>query len=154
VALYSSVVLAAHLTPLVLATGWLHDAEHLAYLVAGYLFFLPVVGSEPARWRPSLFSRYLLLLAAMPADIATGAVLMLARPFGGYSTADVHAAGVIMLAGSELIMTALALLLAVNLVRSPGTADETVAGLKEYNAYLARLAPEASRTGGTVPSQE
>jgi putative copper resistance protein D len=148
-ALYSSVVLAAHLTPLVLATGWLHDAEHLAYLVAGYLFFLPVVGSEPARWRPSLFSRYLLLLAAMPADIATGAVLMLARPFGGYSAADVHTAGVIMLAGGELVMTALALLLAVNLMRSPGTAGESAAGLKEYNAYLSRLEPKASRTGGT-----
>src|SRR5205807_8992977 len=100
------------LPPLILATDWLHDGEHLAYLLAGYLYFLPVVGSEPARWRPSLFGRYLLLLVAMPADIVTGAVLMLTRPFGGYSAADAHAAGVIMLACSETGMTALALLLA------------------------------------------
>jgi cytochrome c oxidase assembly factor CtaG len=150
VALYSAVVLVTHLTPLILATGWLHNGEHLAYLVAGYLFFLPVVGSEPARWRPSLFSRYLLLLAVMPADIATGAALMLARPFGGYSAADVHAAGVIMLAGSELIMTALAVLLAALLVRPSGGAHQTDSVLKEYNASLAAL--EASwpsrRAGG------
>jgi putative copper resistance protein D len=145
VVLYSAVVLGTHLTPLILATGWLHDGEHLAYLVAGYLFFLPVVGSEPARWRPPLFGRYLLLLAAMPADIVTGAALMLARPFGGYRAADVHAAGVIMLAGSELIMTALAVLLAVNLVRSPTPLRQATGELEAYNARLALLASGSAR---------
>ena len=144
VALYSAVVLVTHLTPLILATGWLHDGEHLAYLMAGYLFFLPVIGSEPARWRPPLFFRYLLLLAAMPADIVTGAALMLDRSFGGYSTADVHVAGVIMLAGSELIMTALAVLLAVALVRSPGDALGADSVLEEYNAYLTSLGAKSS----------
>jgi|tagenome__1003787_1003787.scaffolds.fasta_scaffold20923901_3 cytochrome c oxidase assembly factor CtaG len=145
VALYSMVVLATHLTPLILATGWLHDGEHLAYLAAGYLFFLSVIGSEPAGWRPSLFSRYLLLLAAMPADIATGAALLLVRPFGGFGAADVHVAGVIMVAGSELIMTTLAILLAVTLVRTPGTARETVSGLAHYNARLALLESKPPR---------
>lgn len=150
VALYSAVVLVTHLTPLILATGWLHDGEHLAYLVCGYLFFLPIVGSEPARWRPSLFARYLLLLAAMPADIVTGAVLMLSRPIGGYSAADVHDAGIIMLGGSELIMTAFALLLAARLLRSPD-AGEAAAGLKEYNAYVALLESQFSeRTRGSA----
>jgi hypothetical protein len=37
----------------------------------------------------------------MPADIGTGAVLMLHGPIGPYGAADVHAAGVIMLAGSD-----------------------------------------------------
>jgi putative copper resistance protein D len=143
VALYSAVVLVTHLTSLLLATGWLHDGEHLAYLVAGYLFFLPVVGSEPARWRPPLFGRYLLLLAAMPADIVTGASLMLSGPVGGYRTADVHDAGIIMLGGSEVIMTALAVLLAVNLLRSPA-GREKASGLAEYNAALALLEPRHS----------
>ena len=31
----------------------LHDAEHVAFLVVGYLFFLPILGSEPIRWRLS-----------------------------------------------------------------------------------------------------
>jgi cytochrome c oxidase assembly factor CtaG len=138
VALYSAVVLVTHLTSLVRATGWLHDGEHLAYLVAGYLYFLPVVGSEPGRWRPSLFGRYLLLLAAMPADIVTGAVLMLSGPVAGYGAADVHDAGIVMLGGSELIMTALAVLLAVNLLSSPA-GREKASGLAEYNASLALL---------------
>src|SRR5690348_12217348 len=54
VVLYAAVVIVTHLTPLmnqVLADQAVHDAEHAAYLVAGYLFFLPVIGSEPLRWR-------------------------------------------------------------------------------------------------------
>jgi putative copper resistance protein D len=153
VALYSAVVLATHLTPLILARGWLLGGEHLAYLVAGYLFFLPVIGSEPVRWRPSLFGRYLLLVAAMPADITVGAVFMLYRPFGGYSAADVHAAGIIMLAGSELIMTALALLVAAQLLRSPAAPrNAAVSGLTEYNAQFALLESRFSqRTRGPAP---
>jgi hypothetical protein len=34
-----------------------NDAEHAVYLVAGYLYFLPVVGSEPLRWRLSVLGR-------------------------------------------------------------------------------------------------
>jgi cytochrome c oxidase assembly factor CtaG len=147
VAFYSAAVLVTHLTPLLLAAGWRHDSEHLAYLVAGYLFFLPVVGSEPARWRPSLFGRYLLLVAAMPADIATGAFLMLSGPIGGYSAADVHDAGLIMLGGSELVMTALAGVLALALLHSPAPAREPAGGLREYNAFLALLeSKHAERT--------
>jgi putative copper resistance protein D len=146
VACYSMVVLATHLTPLVLARGALHDAEHVAYLVAGYLYFLPVVGSEPIRWRPSLMGRYLLLLAAMPSDMVVGAAYMIAGPFGGYSAADVHVSGVVMLAGSDMIMTALAIVLAVGLARSlaPASAAD---GLAEYNAYLASLESGSGRAG-------
>jgi putative copper resistance protein D len=147
VACYFAVVLATHLTPLVLARGALHDAEHATYLVAGYLYFLSVVGSEPTRWRLSFFARYLLLLAAMPADIVVGAAYLIAGPFGGYSAADVHASGVIMLAGSDMIMTALAIVLAVGLARSAALAPAPAAdGLAEYNAYLASLESGSSRT--------
>jgi putative copper resistance protein D len=80
VMLYSAAVLGTHLTGLLLARGAVHDGEHVAYLAAGYLYFLPVVGSEPIRRRVSVLGRYLLLLVAMPANIATGAVLHAARP--------------------------------------------------------------------------
>jgi putative membrane protein len=112
VALYCAAVLGTHLTGLLLVRGAAHDAEHCAYLAAGYLYFLPVVGSEPVRWRVSVLGRYLLLLAAMPADMATGAILMLHGPLGPYGAADVHAAGIIMLAGSDLLMTGYAVALA------------------------------------------
>jgi putative copper resistance protein D len=121
IAVYSAVVAGTHLTGLLTARGALHDAEHGAYLVAGYLFFLPVAGSEPIRWRASALGRYLLLLAAMPVDIATGAVLMLRGGAGGYSAADVHAGGLVMVAGGEAIMAALALVFAVAVVRTAAT---------------------------------
>jgi cytochrome c oxidase assembly factor CtaG len=142
VSLYSAVVVATHLTPLILARGPLHEAEHVAYLVVGYLFFLPVIGSEPTRWQLSHFARYLLLLAAMPADMVTGAAYMLAGPFGGYTTTDVHLSGLIMLAGSDAIMVALAALLVIGLVRTPDRSTipgRAPAGLEAYNAYLASL---------------
>lgn len=140
VALYSAAVLGTHLTGLLLARGAAHDAEHLAYLVAGYLYFLPVIGSEPLRWRMSVLGRYLLLLAAMPADIVTGAALMLHGPLGPYAAADVRAAGLIMLAGSDLIMTALAAALASAVVSGRGRrAPFRPADLAAYNAYLASL---------------
>jgi cytochrome c oxidase assembly factor CtaG len=151
VALYSAVVLCTHLTGLLGARGAPHDLEHVAYLLAGYLFFLPVIGSEPARWRVGALGRYLLLLAAMPADIATGAVLMLRGPLYGYGGGDVRAGGLVMLAGSDLIMTALAVAVAVAVVRDrggrrgwhgrQGQPADLAADLAAYNAYLASLRP-------------
>ena len=127
VVLYSAVVMGTHLTGLLTARGPVHDAEHVAYLAAGYLFFLPVIGSEPIRWRASPLGRYLLLLAVMPADMVTGAVLMLRGSTGGYSAAGLHAGGLVMVAGSELIMAGLALGFAVAVVREaePTVADQT-----------------------------
>ena len=135
VALYAAVVAATHLTPLrelVLENQVLHDAEHALYLATGYLFFAPVVGDEPLRWRPSLLGRYFLLLLAMAPDTAVGVVLMYIPPHG------LHDGGLIMLAGSDLIMTALAVVLAAGLVRARPRTAEPVA-LEEYNAYLAAL---------------
>jgi cytochrome c oxidase assembly factor CtaG len=115
VTLYAAVVVITHLTPLrqlVLENPALHDAEHVLYLVTGYLYFLPVIGSEPLRWRLSPLSRYLLLLVAMVPDTAVGVILMSFLPN------DLHEGGLIMLAGSDLIMTALAMALAASLVWS------------------------------------
>ncbi len=145
-ALYSAVVLGTHVTGLVLARGAAHDAEHGAYLLAGYLYFLPVVGSEPIRWRVPVLGRYLLLLAGMPADLATGAVLMLHGPFGPYGAADVRASGVTMLAGSDLIMSGLAVALAVALLTERARRTVRPADLAGYNAYLASLeTPKGAR---------
>ncbi|MBV9446508.1 MAG: cytochrome c oxidase assembly protein [Streptosporangiaceae bacterium] len=115
VTLYAVVVTVTHLTPLrelVLENPALHAAEHALYLVTGYLYFLPVIGAEPLRWRPSLLGRYLLLLVAMVPDTAVGVILM------SFVQSDLHEGGLIMLAGSDLIMTALAMALAASLVWS------------------------------------
>ena len=52
-----------------------HDAEHVVFLVVGYLFFLPIIGSEPIRWRLSYPTKLILLFLIMPVDTFTGLVL-------------------------------------------------------------------------------
>jgi cytochrome c oxidase assembly factor CtaG len=163
-ALYAAVVIGSHLTPLmnvVLENSAVHEAEHVLYLVAGYLYFLPIIGSEPIRWRLTAFGRFMLLLVTMPVDTLVGVVLMLVshelfpayarerRAWGPSLVADLHHGGLIMLAGSDLIMTGLAVALAVGLVRARGTPRGDRAGdLEAYNAYLAGLSNRNTATKG------
>jgi hypothetical protein len=92
-----------------------------------------------------VLGRYLLLLAAMPADMATGAVLMLHGPLGPYGAADVHTAGIIMLAGSDLLMTGYAVALALVLVTERGRSTAPPADLASYNTQLAALEARGER---------
>jgi len=84
------------------------------YLVVGYLFFLPLLGQEPIRWKVSYPVRILVLVLAMPVDTFTGLVLGYAGP-GTYTVAprppgapgpveDVHWAGATMWIGGDAIM--------------------------------------------------
>lgn len=153
-------VIGTHLTPLmnlVLEDPAVHEAEHALYLVAGYLYFLPVIGSEPVRWRLPAFGRLLLLLVMMPVDTLVGVVLMLAphELFPAYAragptwgpglVADLHRGGLIMLAGSDLIMTALGVALAAALVRADSSSAARSGDLDAYNARLAALRGAAPR---------
>lgn len=118
-ALYCTVVAGTHTPPimdLVLGNDAVHDAEHVLYLVAGYLFFLPVLGTEPLRHRVSAIGAYLMLLIAMMADSATGVTYTFqareaftpyargARAWGPNLVTDLHLGGDVMFIGSDLIM--------------------------------------------------
>jgi putative copper resistance protein D len=142
-ALYAVVVIGTHLTPLmdlVLENTAVHEAEHALYLVTGYLYLLPVIGSEPIRWRLPVFGRFLLLLVTMPVDTLVGVVLMLASPRLIPAYTDLHQGGLVMLAGGDLIMTVLAVALAAGVVGACGASRGEVPGdLEAYNAYLAGL---------------
>ena len=119
VALYVGVIVGTHLTGfmnLVQANSAVHDAEHALYLVAGYLYFLPLIGREPIRWRVSYPTRIFLLFIAMPVDAFTGLVLgseasnpvpSLAdqRPaWAPDPLTDVHIGGAVMWVGGAGIM--------------------------------------------------
>ena len=132
--IYCAVIAATHLTPLmnlVLQNQALHDAEHALYLVTGYLFFLPVVGSEPIRWRVSRAGRFLMLLVTMPVDILVGVILMIvphelfpayaraSRTWGPSLLTDLHDGGIVMWAGSDMIMTLMAVTIAIMMIHAP-----------------------------------
>jgi cytochrome c oxidase assembly factor CtaG len=157
--LYCAVVAGTHTPPvmdLVLGNGAVHDAEHALYLLAGYLFFLPVIGSEPIRWRLSVVGAYLVMLFAMMTDSFTGIVFTFqsgevfapyartGRTWGPSLTADLHLGGVVMVAGSDLAMLVVAVGIGVRFFRgAPGAGtglSDGAADLAAYNAYLRSLA--------------
>jgi putative copper resistance protein D len=120
-AAYAATIAGTHLTglmSLVMTNPALHDAEHALYVTVGYLFFLPVLGREPIRWRLSYPVRFVLLVLAMPVDTFTGLVLGYAgsgmagmpatmRPAGSPSPVeDVHWGGAVMWIGGDAIMLA------------------------------------------------
>ncbi len=117
--IYVATVVITHLTALtgiILTHPLVHNAEHVLYLVAGYLFFLPLLGREPIRWRPSYPLRLLILILAMPVDTFTGLVLGYEprgfpaagpRPPGAPSpVTDAHWAGALMWIGGDALMLA------------------------------------------------
>jgi cytochrome c oxidase assembly factor CtaG len=122
VAAYTLTIVGTHLTGLmhvVMTNQVLHDGEHALYLVVGYLFFLPLLGREPIRWRISYPVRLLVLFLTMPVDTFTGLALgysstpmtgMGPRPFWAPSAiSDLHSGGAVMWIGGDGIMFALML---------------------------------------------
>jgi hypothetical protein len=111
-----------HLTSfmnLVMSNSAVHDGEHMLYLVVGYLYFLPLIGREPIRWKVSYPLRMFLLFIAMPVDAFTGVVLgsassdpfapMEPRSWGPSPLDDVHTGGAVMWIGGAAIMFVLLL---------------------------------------------
>lgn len=121
-AAYAAAIVVAHLTGLANLTArndFAHETEHVAFLVIGYLFFLPIIGSEPIRWHLSYPARLVLLFLVMPVDTFTGLVLTYGNPgtpglpvgprpaWAGTALGDLHAGGAVMWVGGDAIMFAL-----------------------------------------------
>jgi cytochrome c oxidase assembly factor CtaG len=130
VALYIATVVGTHLTGfmnVVLTHPAVHDMEHGLYLVAGYLYFLPLVGREPIRWRLSFPTKLFLLVLAMPVDTFTGVVLSETnhelfpayagrRTWGPSLVGDLHAGGAVMWIGGDAIMLVMIVALFIGVV--------------------------------------
>ncbi len=124
-AAYTIVVVGAHLTGLantIETSQAIHNAEHVVFLVVGYLFFLPVLGHEPIRWRLSYPARFMILALAMPVDTFTGLILgygnagtpgvpLAGRPaWAPGPVDDLHLGGAVMWIGGDAIMFGLMML--------------------------------------------
>jgi len=114
---YAATIVGTHLTNfmnLVMSNDAVHNAEHVLYLVVGYLYFLPLLGREPIKWKVSYPLKLFLLFIAMPVDAFTGVVLgsygtypfapMDPRSWGPSPLDDVHAGGAVMWIGGAAIM--------------------------------------------------
>ena len=117
---YAVTIIGTHLTrlmSLVMTNPALHAAEHALYLVVGYLYLLPLIGSEPIRWKLSYPIRLIFLFIAMPVDAFTGVALgsysadpfpvtsaMRHRTWGPSPLDDVHIGGAVMWVGGSAIM--------------------------------------------------
>jgi cytochrome c oxidase assembly factor CtaG len=114
---YIATIVGTHLTGfmnLVTEHDAVHQAEHVLYLFVGYLYFLPLIGREPVRWKVSYPLRLFLLFIAMPVDAFTGVVLgsyqtdpfvpMDPRSWGPSAVNDLHEGGAVMWIGGAAIM--------------------------------------------------
>lgn len=172
VSLYAATIAGTHLTGFMNATmshPWLRGAEFAAYVISGFLLFLPLVGADaPLRWTLSAPLRMMVLVVAMPVDTFTGVVLgQTARyPWPAMAAVhpswapplltDLHLGGAIMWLGGDAIMAVLLAVCAVSWVRHAGAGDTSDLGrwLSEarvnYQADLTGTVPAVDATGDGV----
>jgi len=156
---YAAVIVGSHLTGVmdtVMRNTWAGQLEHLVYVLAGYQFFVLVVGGEPIRWRLASPARWLLLAIAMAVDTFTGIVLMQGTqavalvPSGLAVNAlsDTHTGGAMMWFGGDAIMASIMIVLVVRWLRTADTAPAEKGWLEQ-----ARGATFAAHTGDAMPAE-
>ena len=153
---FAVVVLATHLRGFYDATlvhPLLHDAEHLAYLLAGLLLFAPLLDADPVtRRRLDGLGRLVYLLLASPPMALLGAYLNRAtgvvypsytapaRSLGISPVLDQHQAGAIMWVAGGLVMVAV------------GLASALAAMVREERRLAARDARGLGAAPAALPS--
>ncbi|MHB8334134.1 MAG: cytochrome c oxidase assembly protein [Acidimicrobiales bacterium] len=131
--LYFVFIPVSHLTGLyneMLLHEWIHQFEHLGFLIVGYLFFRVAFGLERGHTiHPGL--RLVFVMAAVPVDTFTGLALAMSshNPFSAYRTlapigstpasvlANVQLGGAIMWIGGDALMLLACIPIAVAWVR-------------------------------------
>ncbi len=77
--IYSVTIIATHLTGFMDYMAdheWAMTAELVLYVVAGYLFLLPLLGEEPTKPNPSYLTRLGVFVVGMVPDTIVGIVLL------------------------------------------------------------------------------
>jgi cytochrome c oxidase assembly factor CtaG len=156
---YAAAIVGAHLTGLANLTQrnqLAHDAEHVLFLVVGYLFLLPILGQEPIRWRLSYPARLVLLFLIMPVDTFTGLILgygnagtpgvpLGPRPaWAGTVVQDLHAGGAIMWIAGDALMFALMMIVFAMWSTDTRAASRTQGWLESARRSAVALAPASA----------
>jgi putative copper resistance protein D len=117
--LYAVLIPVSHLTSwynLTLEHESIHNAEHLAFLVVGYLFWRQVFGDDPNKYRLHPAMQFFYLFMAIPIDTFTGlsltgatkelfpAYLATHRTWGPSYVTDLHLGGTLMWVAGDTLM--------------------------------------------------
>ncbi|HVA86199.1 MAG TPA: cytochrome c oxidase assembly protein [Candidatus Saccharimonadales bacterium] len=163
---FAGVMWGTHFSPIFnesLENPLIHDLEHVAYLIAGLLFWWPAVGADPSPWRMPHPARLLYVFLQMPQNTFL-AVAILAAPaplyrhyatlnlsWGSGPLADQQLAGGFMwVAGDLIFLTAILAIVASwmhheerNQARVDAHVDAEMAEIRMRETRLAdRLAGE------------
>lgn len=113
-----------------------HVAEHAAYIAAALLFWFPVIGGDPSRWRMSFPLRLLYLFTFVPQAAFLGAIIEQSRRVlyphyaatasHGSALLDQQNGGVIMWLGGAVVSLGALLLTAAAWARTERGAAEPV----------------------------
>lgn len=168
--IYAAVIIGTHLTGfmnLALRHEAVHNTEHVLYLVSGYLYFLPLLGSEPIKWKMSFPTRFLLLALSMPVDTFVGVVLLQAnhelfsaytdehRTWGPSLLSDLHLGGAIMWVGGDAIMFLLVLCVFMVFLRDKRAHNSMGTWLEGARSQaLYQHVTEAGLEAPTMPSRK
>ena len=117
--LYAVLIPVSHLTSwynLTLEHESIHNAEHLAFLVVGYLFWRQIFGDDPNKYRLHPALQFFYLFLAIPIDTFTGvsfagatkelfpAYFATHRTWGPSYVTDLHIGGTIMWVVGDTLM--------------------------------------------------
>lgn len=137
--LFAAVIVGTHLSSfmqLMLTHMWIHHVEIALYLGSGYLFFRPLVGGEPIRWRVPYPIRVFLVFLGMSIDTIVGLVLYQTntalfpayaaqhRAWGPDPVTDLRWGGVVMWVGGDGLMFVLVLALVLRWITDTAGQDD------------------------------
>jgi cytochrome c oxidase assembly factor CtaG len=92
----------------------LHDLTHVIFLLAGIMYWWPIVGLDPIKWRLSFAEKLLYLLVLIPLNSFLGIALMSERHTISvhHTISDIHAGGAILWISTEVFdVSAIAIIL-------------------------------------------
>jgi putative copper resistance protein D len=142
----------------------LGQAEHLLYVITGFIFFTLLFGDAPIRWRLAMPARLLLILTSMVVDTFVGIALLSTTtafdmtPHTGWGLSpleDTQAGGGIMWVFGDALMVVLTIVLFIGWSHRPEHARvESRSWLEKarQQTLLAHTA-EISSTNSAMPSE-
>lgn len=85
-----------------------HEFVHVYFLACGLMFWVPILGRDPASWRPSLRLKLWLVSAGVPIYIAIAGAMYAEGTFitPEHSLADIHRGAIAMLVGGVVLSLA------------------------------------------------